>query len=400
MRGLLRVVRSRGVIHLDNNATTRPLPEAMAGCQRVLAEHWHNPSSVHRAGQMARREVELAREALAALVGGKPKDVTLTGGGTEAIDLALRGTLEATGKRVIVTTAVEHAAVRDLTTALAKAGGAEVRLVPLDRRGLVRLDALEKLLTPEVAVVSVQWANNETGVVQPVREIGERCRAAGDDGVVFHCDGTQWVGKMPVVGEGRELASWCDLLTFSPHKFHGPKGVGVLWARAGTRLVPRLHGAQEKGRRAGTENVPGIAGAGEAARSAMAWLTNATERTRLGALRDGFERAVLGACPGAVVNGAGVPRLWNTSNIAFPRLEAEALLMAMSERGLMASAGAACSSGSLDPSPVLLAMGIAPELAGGSIRFSLSRFSTREELADAARIVGEVVGRLRASMPG
>ena len=387
------------MIHLDNNATTQPLPEVVAAAQRALAEHWHNPSSVHRAGQMARREVELAREALAALVGAKPKDLILTGGGTEAIDLAVRGTLEATGKRVIVTTAVEHAAIRDLCAAPEKKHEIEVRTIPLDAHGVVRLEALDRLLTPEVAVVSVQWANNETGVVQPVRAIGERCRAAGDGGTVFHCDGTQWVGKMPVPGAGPALAQWCDLLTFSPHKFHGPKGVGALWVRAGTALVPRVHGAQEKGRRGGTENVPGIAGAGAAAQSAMAWLADGPERERLAGLRDRFEREVLSACAGAAVNGAGAARLWNTTNIAFPRLEAEALLMAMSERGLMASAGAACSSGSLDPSPVLLALGIAPELALGSIRFSLSRFSTESEVMDAARIVAEVVRRVGESMP-
>ncbi len=395
------------MINLDNNATTQPLPQVVEAVNRALTEHWHNPSSVHRAGQAARREVELAREALAALIGAKPRDLTLTSGGTEAIDLALRGTLEAAprtkGPPVLLTTAVEHAAIRDLAAALTKHGTAVVRTIPLDARGLVNPDALAPLLTPDVALVSAQWANNETGVIQPVHAIGALCRARG---ITFHTDATQWVGKMPVPASGSvggpsgpALAEWCDLLTFAPHKFHGPKGVGVLWARSGVPLVPRLYGAQEKARRAGTENVPGIAGAGAAAAAALAWLAEPTERTRLAALRDRFDARVLAACPGALVNGAGAPRLWNTTNIAFPRLEAEALLMAMSERGLLASAGAACSSGSLDPSPVLLALGIAPEVAAGSIRFSLSRFTTEAEVDQGAAIAAAAVTRVRASLP-
>jgi cysteine desulfurase len=246
-------------------------------------------------------------------------------------------------------------------------------------------------------LVSVQWANNETGVIQPIGAIAERCRAVG---AVFHCDATQWVGKMPTDVRG----SGVDLLTFSPHKFHGPKGVGVLWQRAGVQLRPVLMGTQEQGRRGGTENVPGIVGAGVAAVLARAFLVEPGLRVRLGEMRDAFERRVVGLTegitPGVRVNSAGAARLWNTSNIAFPRLEAEGVLLALSERGVLASAGAACSSGSLEPSPVLLAMGIEPRLAHGSIRFSISRDTTWEELESAAGIIAGCVGRVAGVMPG
>ncbi|GJQ29454.1 MAG: cysteine desulfurase NifS [Phycisphaerae bacterium] len=375
------------MVYLDNNATTRP-SEAVA--QAVLAgvrEHWENPSSVHRAGQRVRAQVELAREATAGLIDAKPREITFTSGGTESIDLAVRGSLARTDRRVLATTRVEHAAVRDLALELA-ADGVEVRWLPLTDTGVVDLNSVRGLVGG-AGLVSVQWANNETGVVQPVREIARLAREAG---ARVHIDGTQWVGKMPA----SVAAGWCDLLTFSPHKFHGPKGVGVLWVRRGLGLKPRLVGTQELGRRGGTENVPGILGAGVAAREAAAWVMDAGARERLALLRDRFERSVVAACPGAVVNGAGSERLWNTSNIGFPRLEAEALLMLLSERGVCASAGAACSSGSLEPSPVLLAMGVPPEVAHGSVRFSLSRESTEAEVMEAAGVVAACVGVLSA----
>ena len=241
-------------------------------------------------------------------------------------------------------------------------------------------------------LLATHWANNETGVVQPVEMLAA---LAKERGALFLIDATQWVGKCPasVVGP------WCDCLAFSAHKFHGPKGVGVLWVRPGRRLRPRLWGAQELGRRGGTENVPGVAGAGVAAREAIAWLQDSSERDRLSSMRDALEQQVCALCPGADVHSAGKPRLWNTSNISFPRLEAEAIVLALSERGVAVSVGAACSSGSLEPSPVLRAMGVPEHLAHGSIRFSLSRFTTHEELDRAAVVVGEVVQRLRRSMP-
>jgi cysteine desulfurase len=260
--------------------------------------------------------------------------------------------------------------------------------------------------------VSVQWANNETGAVQPVEKIAAMCRGSG---AVFHCDGVQWVGKMPMEAglaeavEGqmpthRHAASTppCDLLSLSAHKFHGPKGVGALWVRPGIKLRPVIAGTQELGRRGGTENVPGIIGAGAAAAETAAWLADESERRQRCSMRDRFERMVLEACPGSVVNGPADGRLWNTTNIAFPRLEAEAILLALSERGVAASAGAACSSGSLEPSPVLLAMGLPETLAHGSVRFSLSRFTTENDVREAAAALDtfrhrttDVIRRLR-----
>lgn len=389
-------------IYLDNNATTQPSPGVVEAVRRGLGDYWQNPSSVHRAGQAARQQVELARQDVAALIGVKARELTFTSSGTEAIDLAIRGILQASRSPsgtppLIVTSRVEHAAVRDLVEALEKRGEARVRWLELEqgvgRRGLIDASRLGEQITPDAALVCVQWANNETGAVQPVAAVRAACTRAGVPLVV---DGVQWVGKMPVAVPD------CDALVFSPHKFHGVKGVGVLWTRAGLRMRPVLHGSQELGRRGGTENVPGILGAGAAAREAVEWLTDATRRDAMAALRDLFERTVLAAVPDARVNGptdAGL-RLWNTTNIAFPRLEAEALLLLLSEKGVCASAGAACSSGSLEPSPVLLAMGVPDIEAHGSVRFSLSRYTTKGDVEAGARAVVECVRTLRTSMPG
>ena len=408
------------MIDLDANSTTRPLPEVVDAVRDALEASWANPSSVHRAGQEARRAVELARQRLADLIGVRARELVLCGSGTESIQMAIRGSLptvraaQASGTpRVLVTSDVEHAAVRDLAEQLERDEGVDVRRLPVPAGGLVDAGAVAGVLAgvladvdPSSVVVSVQWANNETGVIQPAERIGAICR---ERGVRFHCDATQWVGKM--AGGGREpgLAAWCDLLTFSPHKLHGPKGTGCLWVRRGVALRAVSPGAQELGRRGGTENVPGIAGAGAAARSALAFVGDPANLERGAALRDRFERAVLEACPGAVVNGAGpsgaagaggepLERLWTTPNIGFPRLEGEALLVLLSERGVSASAGAACSSGSLEPSPVLLAMGVPAEVAHGSVRFSISRLTTEDEVDRAAAIVGECVRRLSRGM--
>lgn len=391
-------------IYLDNNATTRPLDPVRTAMAEMLADHWHNPSSVHRPGQQARHRIELARKQLAALIGARPRQLTLCGSGTEALDLAIRGSLLAQSRvgaarrnppGAIITSKVEHVGVRDLATALEKEEGTRILWADLDEIGRVRPDSIAALLASntDVSLVSVQWANNETGVIQPIHEIAPLCRAKG---VLFHCDATQWVGKMPVVA----LDDF-DLLTYSPHKFHGPKGIGVLYCRPGVRTAPLIHGEQELGRRGGTENVPGIVGAGIAAELAATWLADPANTTRGRALRDRFERAVCATIPDAVIN-ATLPqtdtRLWNTSSIGFPRLEAEALLLLLSERHVCASAGAACASGSLEPSPVLRAMGIPPEVAHGTLRFSLSRETTEHEIDEAAITIAECVNKLRASM--
>ena len=376
------------MLYLDHNATTPPSQAVCAAVERALTDCWANPSSVHRAGQAAKYEVELARASIAALIGAKSREITLTSGGTEALDLAIRGVLAANPGKLLVTTKVEHSAVRELAEELEKSTPNIVKWCPIDHDGVVDIEALDSLLDANVGLVCVQWANNETGVIQPVDRIASMCRAKG---VMLCCDGTQWIGKMPCA------APPADLMAFAPHKFHGPKGVGVLYVAGGVRLRPRLIGSQELGRRAGTENVPGIMGAGVAAQEAMDWLGDAASRDRLCAMRELFERDVERLIPDAVIHGRSVARLWNTSNIGIPRLEAEALLMLLSERGVCASAGAACSSGSLEPSPVLLAMGIDPVIAHGSVRFSMSRHTTEGELKQAAEIFAECVRIARRS---
>lgn len=377
------------MLYLDHNATTPPSPAVRSAVERALTECWANPSSVHRAGQAAKYEVELARASIAELIGAKSRDITFTSGGTEALDLAIRGVLAANPGKVLVTTKVEHSAVRELAEELEKSTPNLVKWCPIDHNGVVDLVALDAMIDSSIGLVCVQWANNETGVIQPVERIAEICRAKG---VLFCCDGTQWIGKMPC------SAPPADVMAFAPHKFHGPKGVGVLFASGGVRLRPRLIGSQELGRRAGTENVPGIMGAGVAAREALEWLGDAADRERLRDKRDQFELEVVRLIPEVVIHGKSAARLWNTTNIGVPKLEAEALLILLSERGVCASAGAACSSGSLEPSPVLLAMGIDPVIAHGSIRFSLSRHTTERELAEAAEIFAECVRIARRSI--
>lgn len=381
--------------YLDCNATTPPLPEVVSAVTASLVDGWGNPSSVHRAGIDARHAVELARESVARLLGARPGEVVFTGGGTESASLAIAGTLDALGgPRTIVSMRTEHSAVREACEALEARGRARVEWVPSAAGGVIDLAALEAALDAhggEVALVSVMAANNETGVLQPLQAIGERCRARG---VRFHCDATQWVGRMPTALAAMPV----DLVTASAHKFHGPKGVGALWVRSGVRVAPQVVGGpQERDRRGGTENVPGIVGMGAAAEAALAWLSDPAHREAGAARRDRLERAILAAVPDAVVNGAGAARLWNTTNIGFPGLEAEAILLLLSERGVMASAGAACSSGSLDPSPVLLAMGVPPRVAHGSIRLSISRLTTDDEVAHAAEAIPACIARLRRS---
>lgn len=383
--------------YLDNNATTKPCEAAIAAADAGMREFWQNPSSAHRAGQNARAKVELARKSIAELIGCKPREILFTSSGTEAIQLAVRGVLATqprggTEPPLVVSSKVEHSAVRELLPELEARGEARALWLETDQSGVVRLDALRTALEAKPAIVSLQWVNNETGVIQPVREIAEACNARG---IVFHCDAVQWVGKEQTQVGPSGLQ--CAMMTISPHKFHGLKGVGCLYLRPGAKLRPQTPGHQELGRRGGTENVPGILAAGAAANEAKSWLADESARTRLGKLRDKFERRILEECPGSVVNGMNAPRIWNTTNIGFPRLEAEAILLALSEQGVFASAGSACASGSLDPSPVLLAMGIAPEIAHGSVRFSLSRNTTSQELEHAAVIVVRCVHSLRAS---
>jgi len=385
--------------YLDHNATTRPLPAVIDAMTECLSDGWANPSSTHRDGMAARHRVELAREQVARLLGCRPRDLLLCSGGTEATNLAIRGVLATSGdRRGLVTSRQEHSAVRETAEALA-ARGTPVHWLPHAAGGIVDLDALESLLVTkgdEIGLVSVMWVNNETGIVQPIAEIGRLCR---EHGVRFHTDAVQAVGRMPV-----DLAALdVDLVSFAAHKFHGPKGAGGLFVGRGVRLEPQVTGGgQERDRRGGTSNVPAIIGMGVAAEAAAAWLDGgAGGIAPLVARRDRFESAVRASLADVVdvaVNGVDAPRLWTTANLGFPRLAAEGMLIAMSERGLMASAGAACSSGSLEPSPILLAMGIPEEVAHGSIRFSFARDTTDAEIDDAVPVIEEVVRGIARTM--
>lgn len=389
--------------YLDHHATTRPCPAAIEAMNDALRVHWANPSSVHRMGQQAARLLEDARAQVAKLLGARSRDITLTGSGTESIDLAIRGvhgaiTRHDPQKNIILTSAIEHSAVRNLGKQLHDSGRAQVLQIPIEPGGRVSVSGLEALLAQHadrVAIVSVQWANNETGVIQRVHELARACR---ERGVLFHCDATQWVGKMPT-DLGAEDAPMLDLLSCSAHKFHGPKGAGVLWVRRGVKLLPTMPGSQELGRRGGTHAMPAIVGMGAAASEALDWLGDATHRERVAARRDRLEQGIIERCPGAQVNGDTAHRLWSVTNIGFPGLSAEALLLGLSERGVCVSAGAACASGSLEPSPVLLSMGVEERVAYGSIRLSLSRETSDEEIDRAIDQIGRVVAQLSRSMP-
>ena len=404
-------------IYLDNNATTMPAEAVTRVAVEMSESGWANPSSVHRFGQSVRQRLELARTQVARLIGARPAELIFTSGGTEANNLAVLGMIEPTDAKsaAVITTAIEHSAVHGPVDYLQKQGGVVVKLKadlngqidPAELEGAIR-DVIEG--GAGLVLVTIQWANNETGTVQDVPGISQAVQRARDwaderqirTKVVFHVDATQAVGKLAVDVQAMGL----DMLTLASHKFHGPKGVGGLWVRTGVRLrAQQKGGPQERERRAGTENTIGVVGMGVAADLARVFVADQEEVTRVRRLRDRFEQAVVvklnetEAEPLAVVNCAGAERLWNTTNIAFRGLEAEAILVGLSEKGVCASAGAACSSGSLEASPVLRAMGIAETLAHGSVRFSLSRFTTEAEIDAAVGVVVDVVNRLRKTMP-
>jgi len=379
-------------IYLDNNATTRVAPEVVEAMQPFFGELYGNASSMHSFGGQVRKHVERAREQMAALLGADPSEIVFTSCGTESDNAALRGTLEALAgrKRHVVTTRVEHPAVLSTCRYLGT-NGYRVTELPVDREGLLDLQMLDDCITDDTALVSVMWANNETGVIFPIGAIGEICRRKG---VTFHTDAVQVVGKLPIDLSQAPV----DLLALSGHKLHAPKGVGVLYVRKGTRLAPfMLGGHQEGGRRAGTENVPYIVGLGAAAELAAKHMKE--EVTRVRALRDRLEEGILATCPDAHVNGRRDRRLPNTANISFEFIEGESILMDLDALGVCASSGSACTSGSLEPSHVLRAMGVPFTAAHGSIRFSLSRYNTQEEIDFVVEHTPRIVHRLRALSP-
>ena len=379
------------VIYLDNNATTRVADEAVEAMAPYFHELYGNPSSMHTFGGQVRKAVDRAREQVAAMLGADPSEIVLTSCGTESDNAAIQGTLEAyPDRRHIVTTRVEHPAVRSQCRHLREHGYSLTEL-PVDSQGQLDLDELAAAVTDNTAVVSVMYANNETGVVFPIEKIAEIVKSKG---AVFHCDAVQAVGKIPI--DLRTLP--IDLLALSGHKLHAPKGVGVLYVRKGTRLPTLIIGGhQERGRRGGTENVPYIVGLGQAAELAVAYLDD--ENTRVKALRDRLEGALLSQCSDTRLNGHKTMRLPNTTNISFEYVEGEAILLMMDEWGIAASSGSACTSGSLEPSHVLRAMGVPFTAAHGSVRFSLSRYTTDDEIDYTIEHLPPIISRLREISP-
>ena len=377
-------------IYLDHNATTPLTPAALARFTAVAADTWGNASSVHHFGQQAKAVLDDARAAVAALLGAEPSELIFTAGGTEGDNAAIRGAaaaLEASGRRQIIVSSIEHEAVLQTVKALAKRGW-DVALVPVGRRGVVEPDALAALLTGGTAVVSVMHANNEIGTLQPIAALAALAKSRG---ALFHSDAVQTAGKLPV--DVRALG--VDLLSISAHKFGGPKGTGALWVRRGVRLESFMTGGrQERNRRAGTENVAAIAGMGAAALYARE--ATPAMAPRIAALRDRLEAGVLAHVPDTAVNGDRTVRVPNTTNISFDRVESESLLIALDLEGIAVSSGSACSSGTLEPSHVLKAMGYPHHRTLNSIRFSLGASTTEGEIDHVVDVLPRLVAKLRS----
>ena len=378
-------------IYFDNNATTKVAEEVFEEMKPLFCELYGNPSSMHTFGGQIGRRIRKAREQVAALISCEPSEIIFTSCGTESDNTAIRGTLAAyPNKRKIITTRVEHPAVLAVCREQENHGYTVVEL-GVDDKGRLDLAQLEKELDDDTALVTIMYANNETGVVFPIDEIAGLVTGRG---VVFHTDAVQAVGKIALDLSNSNI----DLLSVSGHKIHGPKGVGVLYVRKGTRLAPfMLGGHQESGRRAGTENVPGIVGLGKACELAAENIVQ--ENERVGCLRDKLESAILGSCPDSRLNGDKENRLPNTTNISFEYIEGEAILLMLDKFGICASSGSACTSGSLEPSHVLRAMGVPFTAAHGSIRFSLSRYNTEEEVDCTIEKTPAIVNKLRKLSP-
>lgn len=376
-------------VYLDNNATTPILPEVFEAMRPYFAEHFGNASSIHHHGQETRAAVERARESVAALLGCRPSEIVFTSGGTEGDNLAIFGLMHE-GDHIISST-IEHHAVLNSCKHLAETG-CEVTLVPVDGRGLVGPDDIRRAIRSNTKLISIMMANNETGVLQPVEEIG---RVAVEADVYFHSDGVQAAGKVPV--DVQRIG--CDLLSISGHKMHAPQGVGALYVRKGTILRPMVYGgSHERSRRAGTENVPGIVALGKAAELAKEALDRG-DLTQMAAMRDRLQEGILGEVGSIGVNGEGAPRVPNTTNIHFDYIEGEALVIALDLKGLAVSTGAACSSGAIEPSHVLTAMGLPPEQARASLRFSLGKQNSAEDVEFAISLIPSTVARLRELSP-
>ncbi|HYX16833.1 MAG TPA: cysteine desulfurase NifS [Nostoc sp.] len=378
-------------IYLDNNATTKVDPEVIEVMLPYLTDYYGNPSSMHTFGGQVGKAVRTAREQLAAILGADESEIVYTSCGTEGDNAAIRAALLAQPeKRHIVTTQVEHPAVLNVCKQL-ETQGYTVTYLSVNHQGQLDLDELEASLTGNTALVTIMYANNETGTIFPIEQIGLRVK---ESGAIFHVDAVQAVGKIPL----NMKTSTVDMLTLSGHKLHGPKGIGALYIRRGVRFRPFiLGGHQERGRRAGTENVPAIIALGKAAELELLHLEEAIARERK--LRDRLEQSLLAKIPDCVVNGDITQRLPNTTNIGFKYIEGEAILLSLNKYGICASSGSACTSGSLEPSHVLRAMGLPYTTLHGSIRFSLCRYTTEAEIDRVIEVMPSIVERLRALSP-
>ena len=390
-------------VYLDNNATTPVLPEVFEAMRPYYLEQFGNASSIHHYGQHARAAVEKARASVAALVNARPAEIVFTSGGTEADNLGIFGLVQR-GDHLITST-IEHSAVLNTCKRLEQMG-CEVSFVAVNGRGEVDPAEVRSALRPNTRLISIMMANNETGVIQPVEEIG---RIAQEADVFFHTDAVQAAGKVMI--DVQKIA--CDALSISGHKIHAPQGTGALFIRKGTLIQPQIYGgSHERQRRAGTENLPGIVGLGKAAELARQWLASPStpipgsdgarqsgDPMEMAGMRDRLQDAVMGALEDAGINGLGAPRVPNTTNFWFDHIEGEALVIALDLKGLAVSSGAACSSGAIEPSHVLLAMGLPHQRARASIRVSLGKQTTQDEIDFAAKVIPETVGRLREISP-
>ncbi len=383
-------------VYMDNNATTAVAPEVVEALLPYLTTHFHNPSSMYERARGPSDAIDQARATICGMLGGvAPEEVIFTSCGSESNNAALRGAARANpGRRHVITTAVEHPAVLEVAKAMQREGF-EVDFLPVDEHGRLSIADYVRALRPgETLVVSIMHANNETGVIFPVEQLA-RVAKETDPGILFHTDATQTVGKLPLELNG--LHQHVDLLSFSGHKLHAPKGVGVLYQRRGSRVAPYLIGGhQERGLRAGTENVAGIVALGKACELAVAAYD---DEARVQALRDRLEATLLERIPYTHVNGAGAPRLPNTVNVAFHFVEGESILFELDRLGICASSGSACTSGSLEPSHVLMAMKVPHTAAHGSVRLSLSRYNTEEDVDYVAEELPGIIERLRRISP-
>ena len=379
------------LFYFDNNATTAVAPEVVEAMIPFLTEFWGNPSSAYFFGKQVAKHVEEARAKVAALVNAEPKEILFTSCGTESNNSAIHSALVSQPeKRHVITTAVEHSANINYGEFLQKRGY-EVTYLPVESDGSLDLHLLDQSIRPDTAIVSVMWANNETGVIFPIEEIAAICRSKS---VLFHTDAVQVAGKVNIDVKSTGV----DFLSLSAHKLHAPKGIGMLYVKRRTKYQPYIIGGhQERGRRGGTESVPNIVAFGRAAELAKVRLHE--ENTRVRGLRDRLENTILSAIPNTIRNGAQEPRLPNTCNVAFDFVEAEAVLMLLDQAGICASSGSACTTGSLDPSHVLTAMGIGPMRARGSVRFSLGIYNTAEDLDHLLKQLPPIISRLRAISP-